>query len=112
MPGKATRTKEEYIAQKIRKEIVELAEQRDQIRAESSQAAFERAVIQDEITALKKTKGRLEAAIERIRQVLLPVQRLIEKLATYHITPDRTVLDDILLDAETTRALHSLDARA
>ncbi len=110
MPGKATRTKEEYIAQKIRKEIVELTEQRDQVRAEVSQADSERTVIQDEITALKKTKGRLEAAIERIRQVLLPVQRLIEKLATYHITPDRTVLDDIIADAHTVPALDTIQS--
>ncbi len=110
MPGKATRTKEEYIAQKIRKEIVELTEQRNQVRAEVSQADSERAVIQDEITALKKTKGRLEAAIERIRQVLLPVQRLIEKLATYHITPDRTVLDDIIADAHTAPALEAVQS--
>ena len=110
MPGKATRTKEEYIAQKIRKEIVELTEQRDQVRTEVSQADSERTVIQDEITALKKTKGRLEAAIERIRQVLLPVQRLIEKLATYHITPDRTVLDDIIADAHAVPALDTIQS--
>lgn len=110
MPGKATRTKEEYIAQKIRKEIVELTEQRDQVRTEVSQADSERTVIQDEITALKKTKGRLEAAIERIRQVLLPVQRLIEKLATYHITPDRTVLDDIIADAHAIPALDTIQS--
>lgn len=110
MPGKVTRTKEEFIAQKVRKEIVELTEQRDHVRAEVSQADSERAVIQDEITALKKTKGRLEAAIERIRQVLLPVQRLWEKLATYHITPDRTVLDDIIEDAHTAPALEAIQS--
>lgn len=109
-PGRATRTKEEYIAQKVRTEIVELSEQRDQIRAEATQANSERAVIQDEITALKKTKRRLEAAIERIRQVLLPVQRLIEKLATYHITPDRTVLDDIIADAHAVPALDTIQS--
>lgn len=110
MPGKATRTKEEFIAQKVRAEIVELTEQRDQLRAEASRANSERAVIQDEITALKKTKGRLEAAIERIRQVLLPVQRLWDKLATYHITPDRTVLDDIIEDAHTAPALEAIQS--
>ncbi len=112
MPGKATRTKEEYIAQKIRKEIVELAEQRDQIRAESSQAASERATLREEVSGLQKTKGRLEVAVARLRKMLQPIQKLFERLATYHITPDRTVLDDILSDAETTRAIQSLDARA
>lgn len=112
MPGKATRTKEEFIAQKVRKEIVELTEQRDQLRAEATRANSERTALREEVTGLQKTKGRLEAAIGRLREVLLPIQRLWEKLATYHITPDRTVLDDILSDAETTRAIQSLDARA
>lgn len=110
MPGKATRTKEEYIAQKIRKEIVELAEQRDQIRTEASQAASERITIQKEVADLQQTKGLLETAIERLREVLKPIQRLWDKLATYHITPDRTVLDDIIADAHTAPALETIQS--
>lgn len=110
MPGKATRTKEEYIAQKIRKEIVELAEQRDQIRTEASQAASERTAIQKEIADLQQTKGLLETAIERLRAVLKPIQRLWDKLATYHITPDRTVLDDIIEDAHTAPVLEAIQS--
>lgn len=112
MPGKETRTKEEYIAQKVRAEIVELTEQRDQLRAEASQANSERAALQEEVAGLQKTKGRLEAAVARLRKMLQPIQKLFERLATYHITPERTVLDDILSDKETTRAIQSLDARA
>lgn len=108
MPGKATRTKEEYIAQKIRKEIVELAEQRDQIRAESSQAASERATLREEVSGLQKTKGRLEVAVARLRKMLQPIQKLFERLATYHITPDRTVLDDILADTSITPELETI----
>lgn len=110
MPGKATRTKEEYIAQKIRKEIVELAEQRDQIRTEASQAASERTAIQKEVADLQQTKGLLETAIERLRAVLKPIQRLWDKLATYHTTPDRTVLDDIIEDAHTAPALEAIQS--
>lgn len=110
MPGKATRTKEEYIAQKIRKEIVELAEQRDQIRTEASQAASERTAIQKEVADLQQTKGLLETAIERLRAVLKPIQRLWDKLATYHITPDRTVLDDIIEDAHTAPVLEAIQS--
>lgn len=112
MPGKASRTKEEYIAQKVRKEIVELTEQRNQTRTEVSQAVSERAALREEVAGLQKTKGRLEAAVARLRKVFLPIQKLFERLATYHITPDRTVLDDILSDAETARAIQSLDVRA
>lgn len=110
IPGKATRTKEEYIAQKIRKEIVELAEQRDQIRAEASQAASERTAIQKEVADLQQTKGLLETAIERLRAVLKPIQRLWDKIATYHITPNRTVLDDIIEDAHTAPALEAIQS--
>ncbi len=112
MPGKVTRTKEEFIAQKIRAEIVELTEQRNQVRAEVSQTDSERAALREEVAGLQKTKGRLEAAVARLRKMLQPIQKLFERLATYHITPDRTVLDDILSDAETARAIQSLDARA
>ena len=111
MPGKVTRTKEEYIAQKVRKEIVELTEQRDKIRAEAFQADSERAALREEVAGLQKTKGRLEAAVARLRKMLQPIQKLFERLATYHITPDRTVLDDILADSSTTpelEAIHSL----
>lgn len=110
MPGKATRTKEEYIALKIRKEIVELAEQRDQIRTEASQAASERTAIQKEVADLQQTKGLLETAIERLRAVLKPIQHLWDKLATYHITPDRTVLDDIIEDAHTAPVLEAIQS--
>lgn len=111
MPGKATRTKEEFIARKVRAEILELTEQRDKLRAEASRANSERATLREEVAGLQKAKGRLEAAVARLRKVLLPIQRLFERLATYHITPDRTVLDDILADASTTpelEAIHSL----
>jgi len=109
-PGKATRTKEEFIAQKVRQEIVELTEQRDQIRAETSQAKSERATILDEVADLRKTKRGLEAAIERLKEVLKPIRRLWDKLATYHITPDRTVLDDIIADAHTAPALDAIQS--
>ncbi len=111
MPGKATRTKEEYIAQKVRKEIMELTEQRDQIRAEAAQADSERATLREEVADLRRTKGRLAATIERLKELLKPIQKLWDKLSTYHITPDRTVLDDIIADAHTAPALdviHSL----
>jgi len=110
MPGKATRTKEEFIAQKIRKEIVELTEQRDQVRAEAAQADSERSAIRDEVTELQKTKGCLEAAVERLKAWFKPVQRLLDKLATYHVTPDRTVLDDIIEDANTAPALEAIQS--
>lgn len=110
MPGKATRTKEEYIAQKVRTEIVELTKQRDQLSAEVSQADSERATLRDEVADLQQTKGLLETAIERLRAVLKPIQRLWDKLATYHITPERTVLDDIIADAHTVPALDAIQS--
>lgn len=109
-PGRATRTKEEYIAQKVRTEIVELSKQRDQFRAEAAQADSERATLRDEVADLQQTKGLLVAAIERLKAVLKPIQRFWDKLATYHITPDRTVLDDIIEDAHTAPALEAIQS--
>lgn len=110
MPGKATRAKEEYIAQKVRAEIVELTKQRDQLRAEASQAVSERATLREEVAGLQKTKGHLEAVIVRLRKVLTPIQKLFERLATYYITPDRTVLDDIIADTHTAPALDAIQS--
>lgn len=89
---------------------MELTEQRDQIRAETSQAKSERATILDEVADLRKTKRGLEAAIERLKEVLKPIQRLWDKLATYHISPTRTVLDDIIADAHTAPALDAIQS--
>ena len=110
MPGKSTRTKEEFIAQKVRAEIVELTAQCNQLRAEASQADSERVALREEIADLRRTKGRLEAAIERIREVLKPIRWLWDKLATYHITPDRTVLDDIIADSNAAPALEAIQS--
>ena len=109
-PGRATRTKEEYIAQKVRTEIVELSKQRDQVRAEAARADSERATLCDEVAVLQQTKGLLVAAIERLKAVLKPIQRLWDKLATYHITSERTVLDDIIEDAHTAPALEAIQS--
>ena len=109
-PGRATRTKEEYIAQKVRAEIVELSEQRDKVCAEAAQADSEWAALREEITDLQNTKSRLETAIERLKTWLKPIQRLWDKLATYHITPDRTVLDDIIADVHTAPALEAIQS--
>ncbi len=113
-PGKTTLTKEEFVAKKIRKEIVELVEKRDDLRAEASQAASERASIRSEVADLKQQKSRLEAAVGLIKEWIRPVKKLFEKLAAYRISDTRTVLDDILLDANTApayEAIRELDCR-
>ena len=109
-PGRATRTKEEYIAQKVRTEIVELSKQRDQVRAEAARADSERAALWEEVADLQKTKSRLEAAIERLKTWLQPIQKLWDKLATYHIAPGHTVLDDIIEDVNTAPVLEAIQS--
>ncbi len=113
-PGKTTLTKEEYVANKIRKEIVELVEKRDELRTEASQAASERASIRSEVADLKQQKSRMEATVGLIKEWIRPVKKLFERLATYRISDTRTVMDDILLDANTApayEAIRELDCR-
>ena len=67
-----------------------------------------RASLLDEVTELQKTKKRLEAALVRLKEVLLPIQKLFAKLSTFRISPTRTVLDDILLDANNAPAYDAI----
>lgn len=107
-PGKTSLTKEQYIAQQVRSEVVELSRQKEQMCAEASQAASKRAALLDEVADLENTKRRLEASLNWLKGVLLPIQKLFTKLAGYRITSTRTVLDDILDDAEIAPAYDAL----
>lgn len=46
-----------------------------------------RASLLDEFTALQKTKNRLEAALMRLKEVLLPIQKLLQSSQVFASAP-------------------------
>ena len=81
-----------------------------QIRSETALEAQRRDELAEEVAVLTKKKNRLEAAVERLRAILLPVQKLFSKLSTIHIGANRTALDEVLSDAEMTRTYNAIEA--
>ena len=53
----------------------------------------------EQVAVLTKRKAGLEAALERLKKVFLPIHKLFTKLASIRIG-NRTVLDEVLLDSE------------
>ena len=64
----------------------------------------------EEVAVLTQKKNRLEAAVERLRTILLPIQRLFSKLSTIRIGANRTALDEVLSDAEMAPSYDAIEA--
>ena len=81
-----------------------------QIRSKTALEAQRRDELAEEVAVLTKKKSRLEAAVERLRTILLPIQRLFSKLSTIHIGANRTALDEVLSDAEMAPSYDAIEA--
>ena len=71
------------------------------------QEAQEAAVLKEQVKALTDQKNRLEAKLERLKAVLLPIQKLFTKLAGIRIGK-HSALDEVLLDADICPAYDAL----
>lgn len=78
-----------------------------ELRAVVVQEAQEAAVLKEQVEALIDQKNRLEAKLERLKAVLLPIQKLFTKLASIRIGK-RSALDEVLLDADICPAYDAL----
>ena len=99
-----------YQRDQARQELQELKNECSSIQAVAAQEAQKRDELIEEVATLTKKKNRLEAAVERLRAILLPVQKLFSKLSTIHIGANRTALDEVLSDAEMTRTYNAIEA--
>lgn len=85
-PGKKTMTKEEYVAEKIRTEIVELHTEKQQL--------------QQEVEILKREKTHLQTVLDDLKKVIQPLWRLAEKLSHLWCHDGRSALDHVANDLD------------
>lgn len=78
-----------------------------ELRAVVAQEVQEAVVLKEQVEALTDQKDRLETKLERLKAVLLPIQKLFAKLASIRIGK-HSALDEVLLDAEITPAYDAL----
>lgn len=93
-PGKATLTKEEFIKEKV--------------RAETAKLTAEKADLQEQVHELTIETNRLKSIIKRFKAMLNPIEHLVKKLANIMLSPNKSVLDDVLLDSKTADSIESL----
>ena len=82
--------------------LQELQEFKNECSKTQTQTALEaqkRDELVEQVAVLTKRKAGLEAALERLKKVFLPIHKLFTKLASIRIG-NRTVLDEVLLDSE------------
>ena len=107
MAGKDLAT---YQRDQALQELHEFKNECSEIKAETALEAQRRDELAEEVAVLTKKKNRLEAAVERLRTILLPIQRLFSKLSTIHIGANRTALDEVLSDAEMVSSYDAIEA--
>ena len=100
-PGKRTLTKEEYVAKQLRTEVAELSQERKKIAKEATELAVERDMLKEETT-------RLRGVLERLRSLFEPISNLWTKLAGMRLNAHKSVLDEVLLSADTAGSLDAL----
>lgn len=92
------------------KEVATLENERSKIRAVAAQEARQKEALSQEVESLRKEKTALEAALSRLEGILLPIQKLLTKLATIRVNANRTALDEVLLDAEVAPSYSAIEA--
>lgn len=96
-------------------DIRTLENKRLEIQSTAAQEALRVEQLKYEVDTLTQQKARLESVLNRLKAILLPIQKLFKKLASIRITKTKTVLDEVLLDAEIAPAydaLKELEARS
>ena len=61
-----------------------------------------------DVAALTKKKRGLEAAVERLKAILLPIQNFFTRLGSIRIGKNRTALDELMLSSEGATAYDAL----
>ena len=107
MAGKDLAT---YQRDQALQDIEKLKDECSEMQSKVALEAQRRDALAEEVAVLTQKKNRLEAAVERLRTILLPIQRLFSKLSTIHIGANRTALDEVLSDAETAPSYDAIEA--
>ncbi len=97
-----------YQRDQAQEDLKLLKTQQSEVKSLTALEAQRQEQLLREIASLTQKQARLESALSRLKSILLPIQRLFTKLANIRIGPTRTVLDEVLLDAEIAPAYDAL----
>jgi vacuolar-type H+-ATPase subunit I/STV1 len=107
-PGKITLNKQEYLAVELKRENIALKEEQTELRQQNAVISRKNEALQAQVNSLKKEAKGLRALLRRWKRILTPVKNLFEKLSKIRVSPYRTALDEVLLDAHTATAYDAL----
>lgn len=96
-----------YQRDQAQQDIEKLEKKRSEIQTVVSQEARKAEQLKSEVDGLTKQKNRLEAALSRLKSILLPIQNFFNKLGSIRIG-NRTVLDDVMQEADTAKSYEAL----
>lgn len=96
-----------YQRDQAKKDTERLQNECSELRIAAAQEAQKAAMLKEEVDALVIQKNRLEATLDRLKAILLPVQKLFTKLASIRLGK-HSALDEVLLDAEISPAYDAL----
>jgi chromosome segregation ATPase len=114
-PGKRTLNKQEYVAQQLREENEKLTAEQVTLQTERDNLEHEiqdttrknlslrrkQEKLEKKVEKLKREEGRLRSILWRLKELLSPLENLLLKLQNFRLSPTRSLLDDVLLDAKT-----------
>ena len=96
-----------YQRDQAKKDTERLQNECSELRIAAAQEAQKAAMLKEEVDTLVIQKNRLEATLDRLKAILLPVQKLFTKLASIRLGK-HSALDEVLLDAEISPAYDAL----
>jgi hypothetical protein len=97
-----------YQRDHARQELQEFKNECSAIRAEVALEARRKDELAEEVAALTKKKRRLEAAVERLKAILFPIQNFFTKLSNIRLGKNRTALDELMLTSDGATAYHAI----
>ena len=107
-PGKISLNKQEYLAVELKRENTALKVEQAELRLQNVAIAHNNKELQTEVDALKTEVKGLRALLRRWKRVLTPIRNLFEKLSKIRVSPYKTALDEVLLDANTAMSYDAL----
>ena len=97
-----------YQRDHARQELQEFKNECSAIRAEAALETQRKDELAEEVAALTKKKRRLEAAVERLKAILFPIQNFFTRLSNIRLGKNRTVLDELMLTSDGATAYHAI----
>ena len=97
-----------YQRDHARQELQEFKNECSAIRAEVALEARRNDELAEDVAALTKKKRRLEAAVERLKAILFPIQNFFTRLNNIRLGKNRTALDELMLTSDGATAYHAI----